>query len=125
MQQIDRKAKEHSAAISKILDLARYPHHCRPTGRVKEDLVRLRLSKGDILDEIIAHLKNAALPVFYQVQTMYEKAEEMGYVFCPLRVNGIDLYVKLVIPPAESELRECLLIRAVHEPEFPCPEVHK
>lgn len=72
MDLVDRKSAEHAVVIGKILDLARFPHHCNVTGRVKGDLIRLRSSKGDILEAAVQHLKNAALPVYCELQTMYE-----------------------------------------------------
>lgn len=125
MDPVDRKSPEHAAAIAKILDLARFPHHCNVTERVKTDLIRLKLSKGDVLEAAVQHLKNSVLPIYCELQTMYEKTPLMGYIFCPLLVMGLELYVKLILPPARSELDERLLMLAAHEPKFPCPEVRR
>ena len=122
MDLVDRKSPGH-APVRKILDLARYPHHCNVTERVKGDLIRLKLSKGDVLEAAIPHLKNPALPLYCELQTMYEEIDIMGYIFCPLVVKGLELYVKLILPPADCELNERLLMLASHEPKFPCPEV--
>jgi hypothetical protein len=123
MDLVDRKSPEHAAVILKILDLARFPHHCNVTERVKIDLIRLKLSKGDVLEAAIQHLKGATLPIYCELQTMYEKTNIMGYIFCPLIVSELELYVKLILPPAKCELDERLLMLAAHEPKFPCPEV--
>lgn len=49
----------------------------------------------------------------------------MGYIFCPLVVMELELYVKFILPPADCELNERLLMLAAHEPKFPCPEVRR
>lgn len=122
MDRVDRKSSEHKAAIAKILDLARFPHHCNATERVKADLIRLKLSKGDVLEAAIQHLKGA-LPIYCELQTMYELTDIMGYIFCPLIVSELELFVKFILPPANCELEERLLMLAAHEPKFRCPEV--
>lgn len=126
MKPINRQDEAAKNAIFKILDLARFPHHCIVSERVKQDLIRLKLSKGDVLDEVIRHLKNVDLPLYSEIQTMDEPGEELvGYVFCPLRIAEKELYVKFVLPPAEKEIDEKLFLKACHEPLYPCPGAKK
>lgn len=122
MNIVDYGSAEHAAVVAKAIDLLEWPHHCRFTGRAKEDQIRLRLSAGDIRDAMRAHLK-AKLPLFVQWQTMSGDEPVLGYIFCPLMIpeRNLRLYAKFILPVTLAERDECLWITANHPPTFPCP----
>jgi len=122
MDPVDYNDKGHSAAITKALDLLRWPHHCRFTGRAKKDLIKLKLASGDVLDSMQDHLK-ARLPLYTEMQTMSELEPIVGYIFCPLLISKRDLriYCKYTLPNVSREKDEYLLVHANHKPDFTCP----
>ena len=123
MDSVDYCCKEHGATLAKIADLLSSPHHCRLLGKTMDALIKFRLSKGRLLDEVLAHFSRKG-PLYCQLQTMYdpeyEKNPPAGYVICPLYIEDHKFYVKVILPPVERECDEHLIISA-HEPEFPCP----
>jgi hypothetical protein len=98
VQAIDFSAAEHLAAIAKILDLARWPHHCVVTKRAMEDIVRLRLTKEAVLEAVRDHL-GAQKPTYVLMQQSGFEA----YVLLPCSVDVHDLYVKVQVPPCKRE----------------------
>lgn len=119
MDPVDYSCREHAEAITKILELLRWPHHCRLTGRTKDALIKLRLSNGQLFAAAAAHL-TAQLPLYCEMQTMYDAEPTQGYVICPLLIRGERLYCKMFLPKVSRECDECLVISA-HPPERPCP----
>lgn len=122
MDPVNYQDKEHAELIAKAIDLLQWPHHCHSTGRAKEDLIKLKMSKGELLDSMRSHLREK-LPLYMQLQTMSEIEPIIGYVFCPLLIIGRDLriFCKFKIPTVEYEKDEKLFILSNHFPEFPCP----
>ena len=90
MDAIDFSAAEHLAAIAKILDLARWPHHCVVTKRAMEDIVKLRLTKEAVLEAVRDHF-GAKKPTYVLMQQSGIKA----YVLLPCSVDVHHLYVKV------------------------------
>ena len=88
MDPVDYCSPEHSSAIAEILGFLEWPHrNCILLGKAREALIRLQLSAGDIYDAAAAHLASK-LPLYSQLQTMYEVEPTLGYVICPLWVQG-------------------------------------
>jgi hypothetical protein len=110
---IDFSAAEHLAPIAKILDLARWPHHCVVTKRAMEDIVRLRLTKEAVLEAVRDHL-GAKKPTYMLMQQSGIKA----YVLLPCSVDVHHLYVKVQLPPRDQERDELLVIISAHKPEY-------
>jgi hypothetical protein len=110
---IDFSAAEHLAAIAKILDLARWPHHCVVTKRAMEDIVTLRLTKEAVLEAVGAHLE-AQKPTYVLMQQSGLEA----YVLLPCSVDVHELYVKVQVPPRKRECDETLVVISSHIPEY-------
>jgi hypothetical protein len=119
MDSVDYCCAEHTAALSKILDLLESPRHCAMTGRTKGALIKVRLSSGQLFDAARTHIA-AKLPLYCQMQTMYDEEPTLGYVICPLLVDGHRFFCKVFFLKVQRECDERLVISA-HEPEFPCP----
>ncbi len=113
MKQIDFSAAEHLAAISKILDLAKWPHHCVVTKRAMEDIVKLRLTKEAVLEAVREHL-DAQRPTYALMQESGLEA----YVLLPCSVDIHELYVKVQVPPCKRERDEVLVIISSHKPKY-------
>jgi hypothetical protein len=113
VQAIDFSAAEHLAAIAKILDLARWPHHCVVTKRAMEDIVKLRLTKEAVLEAVRDHLE-AQMPTYVLMQQSGLEA----YVLLPCSVDVHHLYVKVQVPPCKRERDEVLAIISSHKPEY-------
>jgi hypothetical protein len=116
MDIVDLNQPEHAKALAEIKKFLRCPSDCRPTGRVKSDLVRLKLSKGEVLDHAVRHME-AGLIIHCQTQTMFFKTERLGYIICPLVVEGKAIYFKVALPPLEEGEKPYLQILAAHEPK--------
>ena len=113
MDAIDFSAAKHLAALAKILDLARWPHHCLVTKRAMENMVKLRLTKEAVLEAVRAHLGAK--------KSTYVLRQEMGleaYVLLPCFVDPHELYVKVQVPPRARERDEVLVIISAHKPEY-------
>ena len=113
MDAIDFSAAEHLAAIAKILDLARWPHHCVVTKRAMEDIVKLRLTKGAVLEAIRDHLGERK-----PTSVLTQESGLIAYVLLPCLVCSHELYVKVQVPPCERERDEVLVIISAHKPEY-------
>jgi hypothetical protein len=113
VNQIDFSAAEHLAAIAKILDLAKWPHHCVVTKRAMEDIVRLRLTKEAVLEAVREHLE-ARRPTYVLMQESGLEA----YVLLPCAVDVHELYVKVQVPPCKRERDEVLVIISSHKPKY-------
>jgi len=113
VEPIDFSAAEHLAALAKILDLARWPHHCLVTKRAMEDIVKLRLTKEAVLEAVRAHL-GAKKPTYVLSQQVGLEA----YVLLPCSVEVHELYVKVQVPPRKREQDEVLVIISAHKPEY-------
>jgi hypothetical protein len=113
VEAIDFSDAEHLAAIAKILDLARWPHHCVVTKRAMEDIVKLRLTKEAVLEAVQDHLR-AKQPTYSLMQQLGIKA----YVLLPCLVEAHHLYVKVQVPPCDEERNEVLVIISAHKPEY-------
>jgi hypothetical protein len=110
---IDFSAAGHLAAIAKILDLARWPHHCVVTNRAMEDIVKLRLTKDAVLEAVRVHLGAR--------KSTYVLMQESGltaYVLLPCSVDVHELYVKVQVPPCGQERDEVLVIISAHKPDY-------
>jgi hypothetical protein len=116
MDIVDRHEPKHAKALAEIREFLRCPCRCRVTGRVKADLIRLRLSKGEVLDQAVCHIE-AGSTIHCKVQTMYFKTERLGYIISPLMVRTQAVYFKVALPPLEKGEEPYLQILAVHEPE--------
>ena len=118
MDLVDYCSERHGAALAKVVDLLSWPHHCRLTGRTKETLITLRLSKGALLDPVRIHIVSR-LPVYCEQQTMYDidyaEKPTFGYVICPLYIGANKLYVKVILPAVARECDEHLIVSA-HTP---------
>ena|SRR5882724_1938104 len=118
MELVDLSSADHRGPIAKIRDLARWPHHCRPTKRALQDLIALGLTKEDALEGVLEHLKcGSAVHAIKQ-----EQSGLTAYVFLPCIVQSWRLYVKVQVPPAASEMKEQLILISAHVPEFPVKE---
>lgn len=113
MDAIDFSAAEHLAAIAKILDLARWPHHCFVTKSAMEDIVKLRLTKEAVLEAIRAHI-GAEKPTY----VLRQKIGLEGYVLLPCSVDVHELYIKVQIPPCEHERDELMVVISAHKPRY-------
>jgi hypothetical protein len=114
MEIVDTANPEHATALAKIRAFLQCPGSCRPTGRVKEDLIRLKLSKGEVLDGALRHI-DAGSAIHCQMQTMYFDTPQLGYVIFPLIVGTVALYFKVVLPPLDEAEKPYLLVLAAHE----------
>lgn len=117
MDRIDFSAPRHLAAIAKIRDLARWPHHCVVTKRATEDIVKLRLTKAAVLEAVRSHLDAK--------KATYVLMQESGieaYVLVPCTVDVHHLYVKVQVPPCDRESDEVLVIISAHTPEYEPPK---
>lgn len=121
MQLVDGSSEEHRDAISKIRELARWPHHCRPTKRALQNLIALGIAKEDVLDGVLEHLQRGS-PIYAITQ---EESGLTAYVFLPCFIQSIQLYVKVQVPPATCEMREQLILISAHVPQFPVKEKAK
>ena len=99
MDLVDCSSPEHAAAIAEIRRFCLCPSACRPTGRVKQDLIKLKLAKGDVLDQVVRHI-DAGLPIYCAVQTMYFPTPRLAYVIKPLVLGTITLFFKVALPQA-------------------------
>jgi hypothetical protein len=117
MDKIDFSAPKHLAAIAKLRDLARWPHHCVVTKRATEDIVKLRLTKAAVLEALSAHLA-AKKPTYVLMQ----ESEIEAYVLLPCAVDVHHLYVKVQVPPCDREKDEVLVIISAHIPEYGPPK---
>jgi hypothetical protein len=113
VDEIDFSGSPHLAAIAKILDLARWPHHCVVTNRAMQEIVRLRLTKEAVLESVRSHL-SGRLPT-YALQQQYGIT---AYVLLPCSVGEFELYVKVQVPPCQQERDEVLVIISAHKPEY-------
>ena len=113
MDAIDFCAAEHLAALAKVTDLARWPHHCTVTKRAMEDIVKLRLTKEAVLEGVRAHLR-AKKPTY----VLRQKVGLDAYVLLPCAVDVHELYVKVQVPPCTRERDEVLVIISAHKPEY-------
>jgi hypothetical protein len=116
MDIVDPRQPEHAKALTAIKAFLKCPRSCRLTGRVKQDLVRLKLSKGEVLDEALRHVE-AGATIHCQLQTMFFETPCLGYIIRPLVVGTVVLYFKVVLPPLEEGEEPYLLILAAHEPK--------
>jgi hypothetical protein len=116
MDIVDYAQPEHAQAIIAIKAFLKCPSNCRPTGRVKADLIRLKLTKGEVLDCALRHIE-AGATIYCQPQTMYFEKPVLGYVIRPLIVKTMGLYFKVAVPPLEEGEDPYLQILAVHEPK--------
>ncbi len=114
MDLVDYSCPEHAFAITEIRRFCLCPSACRLTGRVKQDLIRLRLTKGKVLDCVVRHV-DARLPIHCAVQTMYFEIPQLAYVIRPLTVDAVCLYFKVALPPLEAGEKPYMLIMSVHE----------
>ncbi len=118
MELVDIFSADHSDAIDKIADLARWSHHCRLTKRALQDLIALGLTKEDVLEGVVEHLKSSG-PTYKIVQ---QQTNLIAYVFLPCRVQSSQLYVKVQVPPQTSEMRERLILISRTSPSFQLKE---
>lgn len=84
-----------------------------------EDMVRLRLTKEAVLIGLREHVL-AKRPI-YAIQQ--ESTGQRAYVLLPCNVEGHDLYLKVQLPHAASEMQEKLIIISSHPPLYP-PKGH-
>jgi hypothetical protein len=120
MDQVDYDAPEHSSAIAEILTFLAWPHkRCKLLGKSRQALITLGLAPGPVYEAAIAHL-SAKLSLYLQIQTMYDAESVIGYVICPLFVEGHRLFCKLFMSTDPSDNSKALMISA-HPPERPCP----
>jgi len=113
VQSVDFSAAEHLAAVAKILDLSRRPHDCVATKRAMEDIVKLRLTTGAVLEAVQEHLERQR-PTYVLMQ----KCGIEAYVLLPCSVDVHELYVKVQIPPCAQKSAEVLVIISAHTPEY-------
>jgi hypothetical protein len=115
MDLINFSCPEHAAAVTEIRRFCLCPSACRLTGRVKEDLIRLRLTKGRVLDCAVEHI-DAGLPIHCALQTMYFKTPQLAYIIRPLAAGAVGLYFKVALPQLEAGEEPYMLIMSIHEP---------
>src|SRR6266849_7863466 len=113
MAVVDRSRPEHATAIAGIRGFCHCPSSCRVIGRVKQDLIRLRLTKGQVLDRALQHI-DAGLPIHCVMQTMYFETPQPGYIINPLIVAGIAIYFKVSLPQTEAGEKPYMLLMSVH-----------
>jgi hypothetical protein len=113
VKQIDFSAAEHLAAIAKILNLAKWSHHCVVTKRAMEDIVKLRLTKEAVLESIREHLESQR-----QTYVLMQQSGLEAYVLLPCSVDIHELYVKVQVPPCKRERDEVLVIISSHKPKY-------
>jgi hypothetical protein len=116
MDLVDYFCPEHAAAITEIRRFCLCPLACRPTGRVKQDLIRLRLTKGKVLDCAVRHI-DARLPIHCALQTMYFEIPQLAYIIRPLVADAVSLYFKVALPQPEAGEKPYMLIMSAHEPD--------
>jgi hypothetical protein len=114
VQLVNPRAPEHATSIAKILDLARWPHHCTVTRRAMEDMVRARITKEAVLESIRDHIQKGK-PIYFLIQ---ESTNSPGYVFLPCNVDGCELYVKVQLSAAKAEKEEHLIVISSHPPAY-------
>ena len=117
MQLIDPSAPEHSAALAKISDLAKWPHHCVMTRQAVEDIVKSKLTKEALLCAIRDHIASTQ-PIYTLTQ---ELTGMLAYVFLPCVVDGCSLYVKVQLPACLVEKDERLVVISAHPPKYAPP----
>jgi hypothetical protein len=117
MEIVDPALPDHAKALAEIKAFLKCPADCRPTGRVKADLIRLKLSKGEVLDQALRHIE-AGQTIHCQMQMMYFETPRLGYVICPLVVGTVALYFKVALPPIEEGEKPYLQVLAIHEPKL-------
>jgi len=117
MELVDPSQPDHAKALAEIKAFLRRPADCRPTGRVKTDLIRLKLSKGEVLDHALHHIE-AGEAMHCQMQTMYFEKPTLGYVIRPLIVGNVALYFKIAIAPLKKGEKPYLQILSIHEPKL-------
>jgi hypothetical protein len=115
MDIVDPSLPEHTKALAEIRAFLCCPGSCRLTGRVKTDLIRLKLSKGKVLEQARRHIDSGAV-IHCQMQVMYFDSPQLGYIIRPLMVGTLALYFKAALPPLEPEEKPYLLVLAAHEP---------
>jgi hypothetical protein len=113
VDEIDFSSAEHSAAISKILELARLPYRCNVTKRATEDMVKLRLTKAAVLEAVRDHLAKQK-PTYVLMQNSGFAA----YVMLPCFIDVHELYVKVQTPPCNLGCDQELVIISAHRPEY-------
>jgi hypothetical protein len=106
---VDFSAVEHADPLARILALAQRPRCCSVTRRAMEDIVKLTLTKGAVLEAVNVHL-TIRKPTFVQTQDCGLRA----YILLPCSVGCYELYVKLQLA-SEDDL---MVIVSVHEPDF-------
>jgi len=118
---VDPLVSEHAEALAKVLDIARWPHHCFVTRRATEDMVKARITKEGVLEAIREHILGGK-PIYQLVQ---KSTGLSSYVFLPCIVDARALYVKVQLSAAASERDESLVIISSHPPEYPPPGASK
>lgn len=113
MDLLDLGKPDHAQALSEIRRFCTCAGNCRPTGRVKEDLIRLGLTKGSVLNSVVNHI-DAGHPVYSVMLTMYFETPRVAYVIKPLMVGKLALYFKVALP-VRSMGEKTLLILSAHE----------
>jgi hypothetical protein len=86
------------------------------TGRVKQDLIRLKLTKGQVLDQVALHI-DAELPIFHLLLTAYFTTPQPSYVIKRLPVGKTFIYVKVSLPQLEADEKPYMLMMSAHEPD--------
>lgn len=117
MDIIDPLAAEHAAALAKILDLAKWPHHCLVTRQATEDMVKARVTKEAVLEAIRDHILGEQ-SIYLLIQ---DSTNLPAYVFLPCLVETCALYVKVQLSAAAVEKDERLIVISSHPPKFKPP----
>jgi hypothetical protein len=110
---IDPSSADHAVVLAKILDLARWPHHCAVTRRATEDMVKARVTKTGVLEAIRDHILEQQ-PTYLLIQ---ETTDLPAYVFLPCVIDSLPLYVKVQLSAAADEKDERLIIISAHPPK--------
>jgi hypothetical protein len=116
MDSVNYSCPEHAPAIAEIRRFCSCPSACRTTGRVKQDLIRLKLTKGQVLDHVAQHI-DAELPIYYLLLTMYFETPQPAYVIKRLLVGKTAIYFKVSLPQLEAEEKPYMLMMSAHEPD--------
>jgi hypothetical protein len=106
---VDFSAVEHADPLARILAIAQRPRCCSVTKRAMEDIVKLTLTKGAVLEAVTVHLTTRK-PTYVQSQDCGFRA----YILLPCSVGCYELYVKLQLATDD----DLMVIVSVHEPEF-------
>jgi len=114
MDPVDPSCPEHRKAIAEIRRFCSCPSACRITGRVAQDLIRLKLTKGQVLDQAARHI-DAGLPIHLLMLTEYFVTPRPAYVIKRLPIDEIAIYFKVSLP--EPGEKPEMLIMSVHEPD--------